>query len=268
MTLPATPAPLLPSPATKALLRGEPQNAFYLFEKEISQARGERRKRLHLGAGTAAYQIKDYRNAQRHYSNALLSSNLEVQKHSHFGLGNSSFYRGLDSLSALKESSKTLLHWSDAIAHFSAVVKIDPSNQKASENLAYVRKRLEQYSAQLLNDPLKEKNQKAEDPPTSPEQKDPETGDPSNPSDTPVPTPSHTPPPSPNTTTQEPPLTTPPDEVSSQEPSKNTPQGKENPNPGETAQEFARRVLRDNADLETMQIPRRLSQGPRPKKDW
>ena len=56
------------------------------------------------------------------------------------------------------------------------------------------------------------------------------------------------------------------DEISNK-PSGTTPPGNSQPLPGESPEEFALRILRENADFEMNLLPRRLREQ-RPKKDW
>ena len=263
---PSQAAPLFSTPAARALTNGEPEKALLLFEREIRTSRGERKAKLNLGAAAAAYKISDYSAAQHYYSGALLSTDPAVQAQAHFGLGNASFYRGLKSLTVSPESTSTLCHWSDSISHFSEVLKMEPSNKKAAENLAYVQRRFGEHSAQLPNptNPVEDSNEN----PTPPELKnktpegEPQTNDPEQPNPSPPPS---------SALDKYPPNTDPipqPDEPENTDRETNPPVQSKDPAPGETSEEFARRILRDNADFETKLIPRKLSKGKRSRKDW
>ena len=263
---PSQAAPLLPTPAARALTNGDPEKALLLFEREIRTSRGERKAKLNLGAAAAAYRVSDYPTAQQYYSGALLSTDLAVQKQAHFGLGNASFYRGLRSLAASPESPSTLRHWSDSISHFSDVLKMEPSNKKAAENLAYVKRRFEEHSAQLLSPTNPEEGSNENPAPPERSKKEPEgepqTNEPKQPNpSTPPSSASDNSPPTSDSIPQ-------PDEPENTDRETNPPPQSKDPAPGETSEEFARRILRDNADFETKLIPRKLSKGQRSRKDW
>lgn len=263
---PSQAAPLISTPAARALTQGEPEKALLLFEREIRTSRGERKAKLNLGAAAAAYRISDYSTAQQYYSGALLSTDLAVQAQAHFGLGNASFYRGLGSLAASPESSSALRHWSDSISHFSEALKMEPSNTKAAENLAYVKRRFGEQSAQRLNPTNPEEGSNENPTPPEPKNKapegEPQTNEPEQPNPSPPPT---------SASDKSPPTSDPipqPDEPENTDRETNPPAQPKDPAPGETSEEFARRILRDNADFETKLIPRKLSKGQRSRKDW
>ena len=263
---PCKAAPLLPTSAARALSEGEPKKALLLFEKQIKASRGERKAKLSLGAAVAAYRLRDYLSAQHHYSEALLSTDLDVQQHAHFGIGNASFYRGLELFSTSPESRTALLHWGDSISHFTQVLRIAPADKNAAENLAHVKRRFDEHSAQIppqtsaqkgkdekpKSQESKTKENETESPPTDPNQQN-KPALPSSPSDKPKPDPQDQ---------------TQPDQPESPDNRNQLPPKSKEPIPGETPEEFARRILRDNADFETKIIPRKISQGRRPRKDW
>ena len=263
---PSQAAPLISTPAARALTQGEPEKALLLFEREIRTSRGERKAKLNLGAAAAAYRISDYPAAQQYYSGALLSTDPAVQTQAHFGLGNASFYRGLRSLTASPESTSTLCHWSDSISHFSEVLRMEPSNKKAAENLAYVKRRFGEHSAQRLNPTNPEEGSNENPTPPEPKNKapegEPQTNEPEQPNPSPPPS---------SASDKSPPTSDPipqPDEPENTDRETNPPAQSKDPAPGETSEEFARRILRDNADFETKLIPRKLSKGQRSRKDW
>ena len=265
-SFPSQAAPLLPIPATRALTKGDPEKALLLFKQEIRTSKGERKARLHLGAAAAAYRVGDFLTAQQYYSGALLSTDLEVRNQAHFGIGNASFYRGLRSLATSPDSPSILRHWSDSISHFNEALKIDPSSNKAFENLEYVKRRMKEHSTNLINPAIPEEGSNEKE--NSPETKTKPPGEEAQNSG----------PEQPNTSTPPNPASakSPPDSEfpeQQDDPDKTDretelPSPSKGPVPGETSEEFARRILRDNADFETKLIPRKLSKRQRPRKDW
>ena len=269
LTLSSKAAPLLPIPATKALIEGDSKKALLLFEREIATSRGERKIRLSLGAGAAAYRMDDYASALTHYSNALLSSDPEVQQQAHFGIGNLSYYRGLKSLSTSPGSTMTVGYWNDAISHFRQLLHVDPSNLKAAQNLAYVERKLDEHSRNLLSEPNEDPENDKDDPLEQSQEsrngenkEQPQTSETATSQEPAIPS-SNPEKPGPDT-----PPSIPPERAANPDSETDPPPGPEEPIPGETPEEFARRILRDNADFETKLIPRNISQGQRPKRDW
>ncbi|NNM30948.1 MAG: VWA domain-containing protein, partial [Akkermansiaceae bacterium] len=148
-------ARLLPAtPGERALADGRNEDALELFATEIAEARGERKARLHLGEGAAAYRLKDFTRALAAYSEALLAEDPAVQEQAHYALGNSLFFRGLaylqpdDPEETKPDPEQAIAHWRDALGHFDDALAINPANQNAAENRDRVRKMLEDLQQQ------------------------------------------------------------------------------------------------------------------------
>lgn len=151
--------------------------------------------RYSLGEATAAYRAKDFRDARSAYSQALLSTDPEVQMNAHLGLGNSLFQLGWLGLSGatypsapeplpdlnhfdkivkdqLKKLSETpapeegetngfikfqalITNWTDAIRHFDSALATASSDKIAKQNreltMTYL-KRLQQLLAEEKKD--------------------------------------------------------------------------------------------------------------------
>ena len=143
---------------------------------------------------------------------------------------------------------------------------MEPSNKKAAENLAYVKRRFGEHSAKLLNPTNPEEG--SNENPTPPETKnkapegEPQTNEPEQPNPSPPPRSA-----SDNSPSTSDPISQ-PDEPENTARKTNPPAQSKDPAPGETSEEFARRILRENADFETKLIPRKLSKGKRSRKDW
>jgi len=276
LILPFLPAPsaeagLLPrTPAERALSNGDHKRALVLFAEEIERARGERKARLQLGAAAAAYRLQQYQSASSSFSGALLSRNPNVQSQAHFGLGNTQFYKGLEMKENGGSRQAVAVHWEDSIDHFGAVIALVPRNREAQENRDYVKKQLEEWVTKQEQDPptLPEQppsapNRKPQPNPDPPTGSPPDKGDKDNPGndqhENGEPKDKDSPPkPAENSEENQ------PDENESR------PDANEaiRPRPGETPEEFARRILRDNADFELSPLPRKPLGIRRPKKDW
>ncbi len=260
-------ARILPhTPAGRSLSRGDYERALLLYESEISKSRNERRSRLNLGAATAAYKLGRFSTACQLYSGALLSKDQRVQKQAHFGMGNSSFHRGLE-LSRNENTSKDIrLCWNDAISHFEQVLMLDPQNRKAAENLELIRDRIRQLDDK--KSPLHTPASPDQPDPTVAEKPSPSPGQPSTPDPTDIN--QEKPPSAPDKGKTERPDNTsgkPNSNASDNKPPGTRPPENAKPQPGETPEQFALRILRENADFEMNLLPRRL-RAQRPKKDW
>ena len=166
----------------------------------------------------------------------------------------------------MKAGSAIPRHWKDSILHFEEVLHLNPDNREAAENRAYVKKRLEKWldgQEHADTDPSADQPNPDQDPPEQKPEQSPEKNPARNPDSTPE---------NNNTTTPDNPPSTTPDK-----PDKNNPGDEESrppasdsikPRPGESTEEFARRILRDNADFEMRLLPLKPLGGQRSKKDW
>ena len=259
-------AGLLPrSAAGRALAKGDHEQAFTLFEGEILKARGERKSRLQLGAAAAAYRLRKYRAASQSYSGALLSQNRRVQEQAHFGLGNTHYHEGLRLKHRLKTADAIPRYWRDSILHFEEVLLLNPDNREAAENRAYVKQQLEKWLDDQEKAAARASTGQPNPNPDPPEQ-EPEQPSEKNPAEKPDSTPEDNKPTTPDNLPSTP-----------AKPGKNNPRDEESqspatdstkPRPGESPEEFARRILRDNADFELKLLPLKPLGGQRSKKDW
>lgn len=254
--------------AERALGKGDHEQALALFEREILKARGERKSRLQLGAATAAYRLGKYRSASQSYSGALLSRDKSVQEQAHFGLGNTHYYKGLH----LKRHSKTIenipLHWRDSISHFTEVLILNPDNREAAENRDHVEEQLAKWLNNKKHEgPIDPSDPPNENPPKKPEQSPeknpPEKNPPEKKGSQSTPAPDNN-----NATSASNQPSIPPDTDSKDEDLRPPASDSEKPRPGESPEEFARRILRDNADFELRLLPRKSLGAQRAKKDW
>ena len=261
---------LPPTAAERALSEGYHKRSLALFSEEIKNARGERKARLQLGAAVAAYRLGEYQSASRSYSGALLSRRENVQSQAHFGLGNTHFHKGLRFKQDDSSHHLVAVSWNDSIDHFEAVLALNPDYHEAAENRDYVKSQLAEWNARSKEDlpvppeqpPSKQDEEPRQGPQenTQPPPKQTDEGD-SGTEEVKKDSPSKNEPPS-----------SPPEENGEKEPgeseSKPAEAGQVRPRPGETPEEFARRILRDNADFELSPLPRKPLGARRPKKDW
>lgn len=277
--LPDAEARLLPATsAEQALTEGRHEQALVLFQDAVNRATGERRARLQLGAGTAAYRIGEFSIAAESYSDALLSEDRTVLREAHYALGNALFYRGYapidqgDAASQPAAVKNALAIWPDALGHYQDVLAIDPEHREAAENHERVKKLLEdlkqQQEQQEKNDqqnqdsqdqsqnPENNQGDQNQDQEQNPDQQNPDAEDGQDPK---------------NGNQEENPDQQDPgrDEQSSeQQPRPGEQEQQPQPRPDESPEEYARRVLAENADFQTTPLMRQRMRQRRPEKDW
>jgi len=155
----------------EALDRGDYEEAYRSFDEAADEANGDRAAQLHLAAGSAAFQAKDWSPATTSFSKALASSNQDLRQSAHYGLATSLFYLG-----APLEGEEQIKAWEGSIKHYEHALEIDPQDEKARENLKAVRTYLEKKQEEQEQ----EKEEKKQD---SEEQNDQEETEDQNQSD-------------------------------------------------------------------------------------
>lgn len=312
--------------AAAALANGRFGEARAAFEQLASASKlPERAARFRLGEATAAYRDKDFAGARNAFSRALLASDPAVNSNAHFGLANSLFQLGWNSLTqqpyptadtevpdlprfdalvkarlaevlkdqpqedaptaGLAEFETLIVNWSDAVKHYHSALASDPSNEALRHNrdttmtyLERLGKLLEQEREQTEeaipepqptpspgnpgDDPDDAKEKKPGD---KPDGEDPKSGsgDPSPPKD-------------PNDTGKNGEKPKDPADKPDKSPDPGKKPGESDkpddeqpaPQPKETPEQAARRILGENADLEKgpLQPGRHIQINP--EKDW
>ena len=113
--------------------------AHSLFTEAAEQTSGERAARMHLAAGSAAFQAQGWSSAADSFSQALVSSDAEVKQQAHYSLATSLFYLGT------KQSKEAKIKaWRGSIEHYEQALELTPDDEKAQKNLELVRKYLKE----------------------------------------------------------------------------------------------------------------------------
>src|SRR5260221_1353775 len=81
-----------PAKASRAYENGQFQNAIAEYQKLLQQKTND--ARLLFNAGDAAYRAQQFDQAQRYFSQAVLSPDLPLQEGSFYNLGNTLFQMG------------------------------------------------------------------------------------------------------------------------------------------------------------------------------
>lgn len=267
-----------------------------------------RKARFRIGEATAAYRAADFRHARTAYSQALLAPDPAIQNAAHLGLASSLFqlgWKGLadapyptaqapdlasfdaivrtrlqqimesESPGTLKSFESTITNWTDAIRHYQTVLSATPTNQSALHNrkvtITYL-KRLQQ----LLEDHQQKIEQSIPQPQAgepdsqpkkpgegdsgeqdeNPDSQGPKSSDPQN---------------NPQEDPEQDPNDGDPNENPPQKPDQPDDTQEPNPDaqdPNESPEERARRILKENADLEKGPLTPGRREFLPPKKDW
>jgi len=163
---PATGQPGSPSPA-KALpvllcwvlagattVRADAGKALRLYQEGFYQSAQKEYERLHerkpkdarlsFNAGTAAYQAKNYEDAEGHFNDSLLSADVSLQQRAYYNLGNTQFRQGEQE----SETPEKIHAWEQAIKNYDAALKLDARDEDARFNRDVVKKMLEELKQQ------------------------------------------------------------------------------------------------------------------------
>lgn len=144
-----------------ALQKGDTMRAHQLFQKAAKETSENRATQLQLAAGSAAFQAKNWEAAANSFSEALSTTDLHLQQEAHYGLATSLFYLGIP----LKDVER-IKAWKGAVKHYEAALELDSNHSASSENLARVRKFLnqeEKKQQKKKNEEKKKEDQKSQD---------------------------------------------------------------------------------------------------------
>jgi Ca-activated chloride channel homolog len=111
--------------------------------------------RLNFNAGAAAYQSRQLEEAAKQFGQALNSPDLQLQQRAYYNLGNT-YYRlgeqgarqaqGPPAASMDPDASKKA--WEEAVKHYDSALKLNPQDEDAKFNRAFVQERLEELKKQ------------------------------------------------------------------------------------------------------------------------
>ena len=136
--LPTPPAEANPlADGRSALRQGDAMRAHSLFTEAAEQTSGDRASRIHLAAGSAAFQAQGWSSAADSFSQALVTTNANIKQQAHYSLGTSLFYLGN------KQSKEAKIKaWQGSIEQYEQALEITPNDEKSEKNLKLVRKYL------------------------------------------------------------------------------------------------------------------------------
>lgn len=138
------------APGLEAYRQQKFSEAYKEFEKTLKEhPRTGAADKIQFDAGAAAYKMKEYGKALNSFSQALLSPDAGLQGKSHYNLGNTLYQRG----ETQKKDDAKLKDWTNALQHYEQSLKITPENKEAQENLAYVKKKIEELKQKREQQP-------------------------------------------------------------------------------------------------------------------
>lgn len=149
-----------------ALENGDYRGAYQAFESAAGETSGERAARLHLAAGSAAFEAKDWTPAADAFSEALATADPGLQHEAHYGLATSLFYLG----APLKGEEQTKA-WQGAVNHYQQALQLQSDNERTLANLKTIQDLLIQKEQQQQEDE-KQDPQKSDDEKKDEEKKD------------------------------------------------------------------------------------------------
>jgi Ca-activated chloride channel family protein len=135
---------------------GDYQSAF----DEYNRLAGEKTNdyRLHYNAGTSAYSAKELDAAEKQLGEALNSpgivSDLDAQERAYYNLGNTLYHLGEPSADPKKKQER----WEQSIANYSRALRLNTNDLDAKNNLAFVKKKLEELQQQQQQQQQKNQN--------------------------------------------------------------------------------------------------------------
>ena len=140
---------------SRALKKGDTEKAIEHFQKAAEHASPEELAKLRYSQGAAEYKAGNYPAAGDAYSEALLSSNTDLQRDAHSQLANTLFHRAAEKQGQEEVDLKEPISFlEDAIDHYDSALQIDnkyePSlkNREAAEEMLEQLKQVQQQQEQ------------------------------------------------------------------------------------------------------------------------
>jgi Ca-activated chloride channel family protein len=146
-----------PSSALREYQSGNFHTAMDEFKKLSQQHTND--LRLSYNAGTAAYKAKQLADAEKFFSVATTSPELQLQQQAYYNLGNTFFEAGEQA----HEPDKKQPAWESAVQNFQNSLKLNPQDADAKHNLEFVKKKLEELKKQQQQQKQQSKNDKSKD---------------------------------------------------------------------------------------------------------
>ncbi len=112
--------------------------------------------RLYFNAGTAAYQVKNYEKAAEYLNSALITPDLDLQRHAYYNRGNALYRLG----EATSDPKEKIQQWEDAVSSYESALKLYEKDTDAKFNHDLVKQKLEELKKQQLEQQSKDDQNK------------------------------------------------------------------------------------------------------------
>ena len=112
---------------------------------------------MEFNLGDVQYRKKNFAKAKESFSKALATDDLALQARAYFNLGNTRYQLGRASLKT--DPEQTIKQYSKAVKAFEGCLKLRPGDKEARDNLAIVKKELEQLKQQQEKKKKQKENQ-------------------------------------------------------------------------------------------------------------
>ena len=133
----STPSLRADAPGISDYRKGDYAGALKDFEKRLQS--GSKSPEVGFDAGAAAYKAGDFKKASGYFASAMTSKDAKIRGAATYNLANSLVRSG----EAAKEKEAKLSDWKNALQHYETVLKANPKNSAAKENMDVVRKLIE-----------------------------------------------------------------------------------------------------------------------------
>jgi Ca-activated chloride channel family protein len=99
--------------------------------------------RLKFNAGAAAYESGKFGEAIQQFKESLRTTELELQQQGYYNVANSMFRQGASELFADQNNMDVAIDlWTESVKNFKSAIQLNPQDQKAAHNKAFVEKKL------------------------------------------------------------------------------------------------------------------------------
>ena len=134
---------------SRALKKGDHDKAIEHFEKAATKADPENLARIRYGQATANYQAGNYSQAGDAFAEALLSDDKELQRDAHSQLANTLFHRAMAKTQGENKGLEEPISFlEDAIEHYDSALELDAKHDPSLQNRAATEEALKQLKEQ------------------------------------------------------------------------------------------------------------------------
>ena len=148
----------------RALKKGDTEAAIEHFEKAAEKASPDELARIRYGQGAANYQAGNYAEAGDAFAQALLSNDQQLQRDAHSQLANSLFHRAMkktqDPEGGLEQAISYL---EDALEHYDSSLELDEKHKASLENSKATKEALEQLKQAQQQQQEQQQQQQSEE---------------------------------------------------------------------------------------------------------